>query len=487
MQKSQMYNFNQKIHFVGIGGVGMAGIAEVLITLGYRVSGSDIKKSPLIDHLLSLGASIVIGHSEDIISDDINVVVISSAVKEDNVEYQEAIKKSIPVIPRAEMLAELMRMKYGIAIAGSHGKTSTTSMTSKILKDMGLDPTVIIGGRILSQQTGASLGSGQYLIAEADESDGSFCLLKPAIAVVTNIDSEHMSFYKSFGALEEAFLQFMNSVPFYGLTIYCGDDPVLQKLSSRLVRRSLSYGLSNHNNVSACNIEFDGWKSSYDLMLNKSFAGRVEVPLPGHHMISNSLASIAVSLELGAFPYESIASLKNFPGVSRRSEKIAEISVSDSGTVLVLDDYAHHPSEIKATLRALKNGVVPAHDLEGRLVVIFQPHRYSRTKELFTDFITSFADADLVCMTEIYSAGESPIEGISSELLASSIKDTVVEYLPSFDEVSRVLSTFLRAGDVVVTMGAGSISKYARELSEFLKTHLQVELSAERSEHARVN
>lgn len=474
-----MYNFNQKIHFVGIGGVGMAGIAEVLLTLGYQVQGSDIKNSPLTDHLASLGATVTIGHRAEVITNDVNVVVISSAVQTDNVEYEEAVRKAIPIIPRAEMLAELMRMKYGIAIAGSHGKTSTTSMTAKVLKDLGLDPTVIIGGRILSQQTGASLGSGQYLVAEADESDGSFCLLRPAIAVVTNIDSEHMSYYKSFGALEEAFLRFMNSVPFYGLIVYCGDDPVLQNLSKRLSRRSVSYGISEHNDICARDISYNGWQSSYELVIHGVKAGRVELPMPGSHMVANSLASIAVSLELGAYPYESITALKTFPGVSRRSEKIAEISYPEKGSVLVIDDYGHHPSEIKATLRALKNGVVQAHDPEGRLVVIFQPHRYTRTKEQFTDFLTAFGDADIVLITDIYAAGEEPIEGVTAELLALSIKDTVVKHVPQLDDASPLLKSLLKGGDVLVTMGAGTVSRYSRVIAEELAQEVQMNGSGE--------
>lgn len=463
-----MYNSSQRIHFIGIGGVGMAGIAEVLITLGYEVSGSDVRRSPLVDHLSNLGAKISIGHSINSIEDNISVVVFSSAISKDNVEYKEALKRSIPLIPRAEMLSELMRMKYGIAIAGSHGKTSTTSMTAKILIDIGLDPTVIIGGRLLSQRTGATAGTGQYLLAEADESDGSFCLLRPAIAVVTNVDSEHMSHYKSFGAIEQAFLSFMNSVPFYGLTVFCGDDPVLQKLSSQLTRRMLSYGFLEHNNIVAKSMSFDGWKSSYDLYIYGDFQGRVEIPMPGKHMILNSLASIAVAIELGAYSNECINSLANFPGVSRRSERIDEVYMSDSGSVLILDDYAHHPSEIKATLSALKQGVLPAHNLKGRLIVIFEPHRYSRTKELFAEFISSFHEADIVLITDIYPAGEEPIQGISSELLASSIHNTTAEYFSSLDSISSFLELYLNGGDVVVTMGAGSISKYSRVLADFL-------------------
>lgn len=465
-----MYNQSQKIHFVGIGGVGMAGIAEILITLGYQISGSDSKESTLTKHLTGLGAQVFIGHGEGHIPEGTSVVVISSAIGRDNIEVMEAEGRKIPIIPRAEMLAELMRMKYGIAVAGSHGKTSTTSMTSKILTDLGFDPTVIIGGRVLSQVTGANLGSGQYLLAEADESDGSFSFLRPAISVVTNVDSEHMNHYRSFGALEEAFFQFMNCVPFYGLVVYCGDDPVLQRLSKRLTRRSVSYGLSPQHDICALNVYFDGWNSFFTLQVKGKIVGNVTLPMPGLHMVSNSLASIAVSLELGAYPEEIIEALATFPGVARRSEKIAEIDIGESEAVLLIDDYGHHPAEIRATLRGIRNGVLPKHSSQGSLVVLFEPHRYTRTRELFLEFLDSFRDADRVLITDVYAANEELIEGATGEALAAALQHPACSYVASYSEAESLLQEELRGGDVVVTMGAGSIGRYARTLAEILQT-----------------
>ncbi|HMO18632.1 MAG TPA: UDP-N-acetylmuramate--L-alanine ligase [Oligoflexia bacterium] len=459
-----MYNQNQKVHFVGIGGVGMAGIAEVLLTLGYRISGSDVRPSQLTEHLQKLGAEIVFGHSPDNIPNETHVLVKSSAILDDNPELIEARLQNIPIIPRAEMLAELMRMKYGIAVAGSHGKTSTTSMTAKILKELGFDPTVIIGGRVLSQDTGASLGSGQYLIAEADESDGSFCLLRPAIAIVTNIDREHMSHYHSFGALEEAFLSFMNSVPFYGLVVYCGDDPILKRLIERVGRKSLSYGLDPLHDVAALNMTFDGWNSEFDLMVKGANCGRVIIPVPGKHMVSNALAAIAVSLELGAYPDECIQSLRNYPGVARRTERIGERSFSPGRSCLFIDDYGHHPAEIKATLRAIKGGILPKQEFPSRLIVIFQPHRYTRTRELFSEFITAFEDADLVFILPIYAAGETEIEGITGEGLAQALIHPACRYVSSFDDLPLLLEGEAHGNDIIVTMGAGSVGKYSRIL-----------------------
>jgi len=461
-----MYNQSISIHFVGIGGVGMAGIAEVLINLGYIVSGSDIKTSPLTDNLSSLGARIFYGHQSSNIPMNTSVIVLSSAIKEDNPELVEAKRRQLVIVPRAEMLAELMRMKYGIAVAGSHGKTSTTSMTAKILQDLGFDPTVIIGGRVLTQTTGASVGKGQYLLAEADESDGSFCLLKPAIAVVTNIDSEHMSFYSSFGALEDAFLSFMNSVPFYGFIALCGDDPVLNKISTSLKRRVVTFGLNPKNEISATNIEINGWNSCFDLVIKGKNVARISLPVPGHHMISNSLGAIAVALDLGAFPEEIVESLKSFPGVSRRTELLGQLNQGEKTpeSILLIDDYGHHPSEIKATLRAIKYGVVNNQKPGARLIVIFQPHRYSRTKELFTDFLVAFDDADIVYVSDIYSAGEDPIDGINSEILVSSMRHVSCSYIGELSNLSIKSLSYLEPGDVVVTMGAGSVSKFSHQL-----------------------
>ncbi len=466
-----MYNQSISIHLVGIGGVGMAGIAEVLINLGYVVSGSDLRPSSLTNHLVSLGAKILFGHAETNIPKEAKIVVLSSAINESNPEYIEAKKRQLVIIPRAEMLAELMRMKYGIAVAGSHGKTSTTSMTSKILQDLGFDPTVIIGGRVLTHNTGASVGRGQYLLAEADESDGSFCLLKPAIAVVTNIDAEHMSFYSSFGALEEAFLKFMNSVPFYGLVSICGDDPVLNRLSTGLKRRFVKFGLNPANDFAAENVDITGWNSSFDLVVRGKPCGRITLPVPGIHMISNCLGAISVAMELGAYPEEVVESISTFPGVSRRTEFIGTFNSGPKSpsSNLLIDDYGHHPSEIKATLKAIKEGILKEQKVGSRLIVIFQPHRYSRTKELFTDFLAAFDDADILLISDIYPAGEEPIEGINSEILVASMRHSNCSYVGNLDKLSAGVLSFIEDGDVVVTMGAGSVGKFSHNLYSELK------------------
>lgn len=464
-----MYNHSQKVHFVGIGGVGMAGIAEVLITLNYIVTGSDLKPSALTDHLRNLGADIAFGHRAENVSPDVTTVVISSAVKSDNPEVIAANKLNIPVIPRAEMLAELMRMKYGIAMAGSHGKTSTTSMCAHLLKGIGLDPTVIIGGRVLSDLTGASLGAGQYLVAEADESDGSFCLLRPAIAVVTNIDAEHMSFYRSFGALEEAFLNFMNSIPFYGVVAYCGDDPVLERLAQRMTRRKISFGLSPAREIYAHNIRQNGFSSEFDLVYKGEELGTFKLPLPGAHMVSNSLGAIGVALELGAYPDELREILATFPGVARRSEKVGEFKVG-SGTAQIIDDYGHHPSEIRATLRAIKGALKKDQNEDSRIHLIFQAHRYTRTKELFSDFLTCFEDADTLILSEIYSAGETPIEGITGELLANSVQHDSVRFISELEGTLAVLAKEVAPGDIIMTMGAGSIGKFSKDALNYFQS-----------------
>lgn len=465
-----MYNFNQHLHFVGIGGVGMAGIAEVLLNLGYPISGSDLKGSPLTAHLESLGAVVRLGHRAENVPPNTAVVVISSAVSADNAEVVEATSRNIPVIPRAEMLAELMRMKYGIAVAGSHGKTTTTSMTAKILRDGGLDPTVIIGGRVLTQTSGALVGTGQYLVAEADESDGSFCLLSPAIALVTNIDSEHLSHYGSFGALEDAFARFMGKVPFYGLVVACFDDPVVARLAKGTKRRVVSFGLSPEHDFSATDITVDGPVSTFTLRIAGKEVLRTSLPMPGSHMVSNALGAIAIGVELGLYPEEACASLERFPGVARRSELIAK-----HDGVVILDDYAHHPREIAATLSALKRGWVPyaatlaGRNEPGRLIAVFQPHRYSRTRELFSEFLTSFTDADTVYVSDIYSAGEEAIPGVSGESLARAMSNPKPHYVKDPLDAVPLIRADLRPGDVVVTVGAGNVYQAGRELAKALE------------------
>ncbi|MCB0324853.1 MAG: UDP-N-acetylmuramate--L-alanine ligase [Bdellovibrionales bacterium] len=471
-----MYNLNQHIHFIGIGGVGMAGIAEVLKSLGYTVSGSDAKENLLTAELRQLGVRVCIGHREENLADDTSVVVVSTAIPPHNPELVAAKARGLPVIPRAEMLAELMRMKYGIAVAGAHGKTTTTSMTAKVLRDVGLDPTVIVGGRVLTQATGARLGTGQYVVAEADESDGSFNLLRPAIAVITNIDQEHMSHWGSSEALDSAFRSFAESVPFYGPVIACAEDSRTMRVLEGLSRRVITYGFSEHHTLSAHELSFVGPISSYTLKIGTESVGRVRLPASGAHMVLNSLAAIAVALELGAYPEEATASLATFPGVSRRTELIGE----EQG-VLVLDDYGHHPNEIAATLAAIRTGWLPYQAERsnggklGRLHVVFEPHRYSRTQELFSEFCTAFRDADELYVGEIYPAGEEPLPDVSGERLAAAICSPRAAFVPNLENVVDALARVVVPGDIVVTLGAGTVGSVAKLLVDHL-AHAQYPL-----------
>lgn len=465
-----MYNLGQRIHFVGIGGVGMAGIAEVLLSLGYRIQGSDVRVNRLVEHLRNLGAEIMIGHDAENLHPETDVMVVSSAISSTNPELEAARARKIPVIPRAEMLAELMRMKYGIAVAGSHGKTTTTSMLAKLLRDAGLDPTVIVGGRVLSEPTGATLGMGQYLVAEADESDGSFCLLKPAIAIVTNIDREHLGHYGSFGELEASFERFIQSIPFYGLVVGCADDPLVLGMLQRLERRSVSYGLSPNAHIQATDIVVHRGVSEFTLSVAGQERGRVLLPLPGVHLVSNALAAIAIALELGATVPEVIESLRTFAGVARRSEVLFR-----SPETIVIDDYAHHPTELAATLSALRQGWIQNHGHSDdrawkRLIAVFQPHRYTRTQELFTEFLNCFSAADRVLVTEVYSASEAPIAGVSGESLAGALRHQSVEFVSELSDLIPHLESLRQPGDVFVTLGAGSITGVGHEYAQLLST-----------------
>lgn len=441
----------------------MAAIAEVLLNMGYSISGSDVSRGFLVRHLEELGVAISIGHQAENVLPNTTAVIYSSAVSSSNPELQEAIKREIQVIPRAEMLAEIMRMKYGIAIAGSHGKTTTTSMTGHLLSSAGLDPTVIVGGRILGRPSGAYVGSGQFVVAEADESDGSFCLLRPAIAVVTNVDSEHLSHYGSFSELLNAFSNFISSVPFYGLVVACLDDPVVANLVKGLKRRVLSYGLSPERDIYASDIVVEGLKTHFTLNIFSKEVGRVCLPLPGRHLLCNSLAAAAVGLELGLYPEEIIATLATFPGVARRSEVVL-----DDSRICIMDDYAHHPTEISATLRSIREAKLA--DLNGRLIAVFQPHRYSRTSELYQEFSQCFKDLDLLYLTDIYPAGEDPIPGIEASSLASDIEGPETFYIKVADQnLQEQLLGELRPGDVLVTLGAGSIGGFSHSLAQALK------------------
>ena len=432
----------------------MSGIAEVLHSLGYSVSGSDLGSNQTTRHLESLGVKTSIGHSAKNIPQNTSVVVSSSAIPEKNPELLEAKSRSIAVIPRAEMLAELMRMRYGIAIAGSHGKTSTTSMVAAILSE--IDPTVIVGGRVLSQESGANLGSGQYLVTEADESDGSFKLLRPAIAVVTNIDDEHRSHYGSVEAIKQAFFNFASSVPFYGLAVLCADDPNLLEFSKTLNRNVVLYGRSEHSAIRALNLDSQGRNTSFDLEIDGVSHGRVILPMPGRHMVNNALAAIAVARELEVPVKHAVSALADFPGVARRTEIICE----EKG-VLVIDDYAHHPTEISCTLDGIRRGW---QDKEGRLIAVFQPHRYSRTKELFHEFRSSFGSCDKLILGEIYAAGEKPDQSVSGQSLASAINHPDVCFEPDLEAALDKLIPELKPGDIVVTLGAGNVGKVAHSL-----------------------
>ncbi|MBL7661903.1 UDP-N-acetylmuramate--L-alanine ligase [bacterium] len=456
----------------------MSGIAEVLSNLGYQVSGSDLTRSTAVEHLESVGIKIFIGHAAANITNGsdqqttsptktASVIVTSSAVSEDNIEVVTARQLGIPVIPRAQMLAELMRMKYGIAVAGSHGKTTTTSLIAWLVSGAAMNPTVIIGGKVQTAASGAIVGAGDFLIAEADESDGSFNLLRPAISIVTNIDAEHLGYYGSFAKLEEAFHQFMQAVPFYGLVVACGDDPVVRRIAAASGRRVITYGLSPNNQIHISDVEEIDNTMKFQVRSNETCHGEFLLPLPGMHMASNALAAIAVAIELGV-PVDTIrALLKTFPGVTRRSECIAEV-----GKVLILDDYGHHPTEIRATLNAFRKGMLKARQQtynEAKIITIFQPHRYSRTNELFSEFLSAFAASDIVLITDIYAAGETPLNDINSEALAKALDHNACQFVSDLNSAARVATNLVQPGDIVVTMGAGNVRSVGLAIAEHLK------------------
>lgn len=451
-----MYPRFQHIHFIGIGGIGMSGIAEVLLNLGYQVSGSDLKETEITHRLQSLGGSIFYGHQAKNI-EGAEVVVTSSAVRPNNPEVLAAREALLPVIPRAEMLAELMRLKYGVAVAGAHGKTTTTSMVAHCLAYGGLDPTVVIGGRLNSWGSNARLGQGAFLVAEADESDGSFLHLSPSIAVVTNIDLEHLDFYKDLEHIKATFLDFLNRLPFYGLAILCLDDPHIPSLIPKLQKRYRTYGLTAQAEVQAREVKQDGLITQYRLYCSGKEWGEIRFKIPGLHNVYNSLAAIAVGFEL-AVPFQKIKeAFDSLEGVQRRFQIRGEFR-----GITVLDDYGHHPTEIRATLNALR-GCWP----ERRIVVVFQPHRYSRTKALFDEFTTSFYQADCLFLLPIYPAGEDPIEGIDSEHLLEGIKEKghrEARLFANRADVIPSLQGLLKTGDVLVTLGAGDVWKIGQEL-----------------------
>ena len=457
----------RRIHFVGIGGVGMGGIAEVLLNLGYSVTGSDRQANALVERLRGLGAEIGIGHSaEQAIGAD--VVVASAAIAPDNAELAAARAHRIPVIPRAEMLAELMRFRHGIAVAGTHGKTTTTSLVASLLAEGGLDPTYVIGGQLNRSASNARLGTGDYLVAEADESDASFLYLQPVMAVVTNIDADHLETYQGdFSHLVDTFAEFLHHLPFYGLAVVCADDANVQALMPRVTRPVMTYGIDGDADVTARNVRSDGPLSRFDVVLPEGeVLADVALNLPGRHNVHNALAAIAVAWELGV-PGDAIrAGLQGFEGIGRRLQRNGSVA-RDGGDVLLVDDYGHHPTELRATFEAVRSGWP-----ERRLVVAFQPHRYTRTRDLFDDFARVLASGpDVLLVAEVYGAGEEPIAGADARALCRAIRarggvDPV--FVAAIEELPEALRAVIAPGDVVLTLGAGNIGAVARELPQRL-------------------
>jgi len=443
-----------KIHFVGIGGIGMSGIAEVLLNLGYRVSGSDQKESDITRRLRELGGVVQRGHAAAHVT-DVDVVVTSSAVRKDNPEVVEARARKIPVIPRAEMLAELMRLKYGIAIAGSHGKTTTTSMAAHLLAHAGLDPTAVVGGKVNAFGSNAKLGQGEYMVVEADESDGSFLRLPPTLAVVTNIDPEHLDHWKTAAALRQGFLDFVNRVPFYGMAILCIDHPTVQSLIPEVEKRFVTYGEAPQADYRAAHIEVRAHRVAFDAFRREEPLGRFEVGMVGRHNALNALAVVALGDEMGLPTDVTRTGLASFNGVQRRFTVRGE-----AGGVTVVDDYGHHPAEVRAVLRG-------AREAFGRRVVcLFQPHRYSRTRDLLAEFTTAFNDADVLLLTDIYAAGEEPLAGVTGEGLAEAVRAHGHRDVVHVDRarLAAVAHERVRAGDLVITLGAGDITAVGPEL-----------------------
>ncbi|HEU5188976.1 MAG TPA: UDP-N-acetylmuramate--L-alanine ligase [Methylomirabilota bacterium] len=451
-----MFKRYQHLHFVGIGGAGMSGIAEVLLNLGYRVTGSDARRGEMVERLERLGAKVFIGHDASHV-EGAHVVVYSSAVARDNVEVQAARLRGIPVIPRAEMLAELMRLKYGIAVAGTHGKTTTTSMVAAVLGAGGFDPTVVVGGRVHGLGANARLGQGEFLVAEADESDGSFLKLSPTIAVVTTIDAEHLDHYGSLDAVRAAFLTFANKVPFYGAAVLCLDQPNIQQMIPAVEKRVITYGLEASADLTARRLEFAGTTARFEVLRRGRALGPVSLQVPGRHNVLNALAAVAVGLDLD-MPFDVIAgALAGFTGVQRRFQIRGE-----ARGVLVVDDYGHHPAEIRATLAAAKAGY------DRRVITVFQPHRYSRTRDLRQEFLTAFNQADVLVVMDIYGAGETPIPGVSARDLAEGIAahgHREVHYMNG-DRAAVVafLCESTRSGDLVLTLGAGDVGALGAEV-----------------------
>ncbi len=460
MTGSEMLGKARHVHFVGIGGIGMSGIAEVLINLGFEVSGSDVERTAITDHLASLGAVISEGHSAGNVG-GADIVVLSSAIGKDNPEVRAAVDAGIPLIPRSDMLGELMRIRTGIAIAGAHGKTTTTSLAAVVLQEAGLDPTVVVGGKVKSLDANSLLGRGQYIVAEVDESDGNFVRLTPSIAIITNIDAEHLDFYGGLEKIHEAFVTFASRVPFHGVVICCADDANVRAIMPSIDRKIITYGFDGGADVRGEVEKEDGMGSVFRLFAGSDDLGTIKLALPGRHNVSNAIAVCALALELDIEIDAVRRALENFEGVGRRFERRGE-----EGGVLVIDEYAHHPTEIKAALETARRS------FDRRVVAVFQPHRFSRTRDLHESFDRCFLDADLVFMTDIYSAGEAPIPGITGDLIYRAILRGGARkavYISDRSELLDALESTVEDGDIVLTLGAGDIWKTGDELLERIR------------------
>lgn len=463
IQTQPVFGKTKHIHMVGIGGIGMSGIAEILLLRDYTVTGSDSSVSETTERLKELGATIYTGHKPEHIAGADVVVYTSAIAAEDNVETKAALEQQIPVIKRSEMLAELMRMKYGIGIAGTHGKTTTTTLAGHVVQDGNFDPTIIVGGRVHSfDKTNAVVGKGDIIIVEADEFDRTFLRLSPSMAVITNIEAEHLDIYKDIDDVKDAFVQFANKVPFYGVVIVCLDSPEVRSILPDIERRTLTYGLTPQAQIRAINIERNAFKSTFTVLLNEKELGQVSLMAPGNHNIKNALASVAVGLELGMDFDHIRTGLERFRGVFRRFQPKL-----DQENILIIDDYAHHPTEIQASVQAAKSGWE-----NRRIVAVFQPHLYSRTQEMHKEFGLSFFDAEVLLVTDVYPSREKPIEGVTGELIADTAKEyghRDVHYLQDKKDLPGKLKEIVRDGDIVITMGAGDIYKYGEQFAEMMK------------------
>ncbi len=456
----------KRIHFIGIGGAGMSGIAEVLLNQGYSISGSDLRESPVVDRLQAMGAEIFIGHQmSNVIGAD--VIVNSSAVEDGNPEIVSAKEHRIPIVRRAEMLAELMRYRHGIAVAGTHGKTTTTSLITSVLAAAGLDPTFVIGGLVHSAGSNAKLGTSHYLVAEADESDASFLHLQPMVSVITNIDADHMDTYEGdFSRLKKTFMEFVQNLPFYGLLVVCGDDPIVQELLPDISRQVITYGFGEHNDYQAINVSQDQTQTQFTVtseLFLKEQTIDIHLNMPGRHNVLNALAAVAIAVDENIAPAAIKQGLETFEGVGRRFQIYGEYPVED-GSAMLVDDYGHHPREVDATIAAVRDGWP-----DKRLVMIYQPHRYSRTRDLYEDFVEVLSKVDVLILLDVYSAGEEPIQGADGRHLSRSIRnrgkiDPI--FVEGVDGVPAIVKEMVRGNDIVMTQGAGNVGGLAAELAK---------------------